>query len=321
VASLRAVVDSAPLIVVAGESLIDRVVRSDATVEALPGGGPFNTARALARLGCRVAFLGALSTDVHGRLLRGALEADGVDLSLAPTSDAATLIATATLDAAGQATYHFEPPASAAAGLAAATLPPETVALHVGTLGLVLEPTATTIADLVAAAPGRVLVMVDPNIRPATIADEATYRARLAAILARADVVKVSRDDLSWLEPGRPPVDAARRLFRRGTGAGASIVLLTDGPNPVLVIGPAGVDEELVPAVAVVDTIGAGDAFGAGFLADWTRSGRGRAELGDRAAVRESVRFATRVAAWTVGRAGADPPALADLGTAREAMP
>jgi fructokinase len=131
--------------------------------------------------------------------------------------------------------------------------------------------------------------------------------------------VKVSRDDVAWLEPGSPPVTATRRLLGHG-GTGPAIILLTDGPEPILVVGPSGIDELPVPAVRVVDTIGAGDAFGAGFLADWTRTGRGRRELEDRAAVRESVRFAMRVAASTVGRAGADPPTLGDLGSAPGAM-
>jgi fructokinase len=309
-----------PLIVVAGESLIDRVVRPDGSVAEHPGGGPFNTARALARLGCRAAFLGGLSTDEHGRLLREALEADGVDLTLARTTDAPTLVATATLDPDGQARYGFEPPGSAAATLREATLPAETAALHVGTLGLLLEPTATTLAGLVADAPTDVVVMVDPNIRPDAIADPARYRARLAAVLARTDVVKVSVDDLAWIDPGIPPADAARRLLGHGSAPGPEIVLLSAGAEPTLIVGATGTDELPVRPAPVVDTIGAGDAFGAGFLAAWIRAGRGRAKLDDRAAVRDAVRFAMRVAAWTVGRPGADPPTLADLGPLEEAM-
>ena len=300
--------DQRPWIVVAGESLVDRLVRPDGGVEEHPGGGPFNTARALGRLGARVGFVGGISTDDRGHVLRRTLEADGVDLSLMQTIDRPTLVATATLDSDGVASYRFDPSDSAAAGLMAASLPVDTVALHVGTLGLVLEPTAATIAGLVAAAPPGVLVMLDPNIRPVAIVDEARYRARLDAVLARADLVKVSVDDLSWLD-SRPEIDvAAGRLVTAGPAA----VLVTNGPAPVRVVTRAGIASVPVPAVPVVDTIGAGDAFSAGFLAAWTRARRGRADLADADAIVEAVRSAVRVASWTVGRAGADPPAPDD---------
>jgi len=305
--------DPRPLIVVAGESLVDRIVRPDGRVEQVAGGGPFTTARALARLGARVAFVGRLSTDPHGRILRELLEADGVDLSLAPATDEPTLIAHAAVDAAGSATYRFEPPGSAAAGLRpedlTTRLPVDTAALHVGTLGLVLEPAATTIAGLVATATDDVLVMLDPNIRPAAIGEEAAYRARLAAVVARADVVKASADDLRWLDPDSPPVETARRLL----DAGPSVVVATDGSRPVLLVTPSGVAEVPVPAAPVVDTVGAGDAFGAGFLAAWIAGGRGRTDLTDDAAVAEAVRFGVRVASWTIGRHGADSPTSAQL--------
>ncbi len=306
--------DDRPLIVVAGESLIDRIVRPDGRREAVPGGGPFTTARALGRLGCRVAFLGRLSSDSDGRLLRSLLVDDGVDLAVAATSDEPTLQAIAELDGRGAASYRFEPPGSAAAGLrpgdVPAGLPAETAVLHVGTLGLVLEPTATTIAGLVAATPPGILVMLDPNIRPLAIADPAAYRARLDAVVRRADVVKVSVDDLRWLEPAVAPIDAARHI----AAMGPAVVLVTDGASPVRIVRPAGVREVEAPRVRVVDTVGAGDAFGAGFLAAWTDARRSAAGLGDEAAVVEAVRFAVRVASWTVGRAGADPPTRAELG-------
>src|SRR6478736_2115187 len=152
-------------IVVAGESLIDRIVRPDGAVEEVVGGGPLTTARALARLGFPVSFVGGLSTDASGGRLRAALAADGVDLSLAVTTEAPTLLAVAALDAAGVASYRFEPAGSAAASLRPADLagglPPDIAVLHVGTLGLVLEPAAETIAGLVATAPPDVLVIVD----------------------------------------------------------------------------------------------------------------------------------------------------------------
>jgi len=303
------VADQRPWIVVAGERLVDRVIRPDGRVEEHPGGGPFNTARALGRLGARVAFVGGLSDDDGGRQLRRTLEADGVDLSFAQTVDRPTLVATATLDAAGVASYRFDPPDSAAAMLTSAELPQGAAVLHVGTLGLVLEPTSTTIARLVAAAPRGVLVMLDPNIRPAAIADGPGYRARLDAVLARADVVKASVDDLRWLEP-RQDADVAAELLLT---AGAAAVLVTNGPAPVRVVTGAAITAVPVPDVAVVDTIGAGDAFSAGFLAAWTSARHGRADLADADAIVEAVRSAIRVASWSVGRAGAGPPTRDDL--------
>ncbi len=302
------------MIVVAGESLVDLLVRRDGGVTATPGGGPFNVARALGRLGQPVTFLGRLSTDPFGRLLRARLVADGVDLGLAPTTDDPTLLAVADIDDDGAATYQFHTVGSAAVGLASsdipAGLPTDTTALHIGTLGLVLEPMASTIAQLVATAPPEVLVMADPNCRPAAIADPAAYRNRLANLFARVDVVKLSTDDLMWLDPDPDPVGAARRVLERGP----AVVLLTNGVGPTRIVSRRNVISVAVPAVMVVDTVGAGDAFGAGFLAAWTRAGRGRAELGDLTAVTEATRFAIEVGSRTVRRAGADPPTVAELG-------
>ncbi|HEY8437374.1 MAG TPA: PfkB family carbohydrate kinase [Candidatus Limnocylindrales bacterium] len=302
-----------PLIVVAGENLIDRIIRPDGRIEEIPGGGPFNTACALGRLGCRVAYLGRISTDDRGRLIRRLLLDDGVDLSLAVATDDPTLLAHASLDGTGNATYRFDWQGSAAAGLRAddlpAGLPGDAAALHVGTLGLVLEPMATTIEGVVAGAPSNVLVMVDPNIRPGVITDPDTFRRRMTAILRRADVVKVSLDDLAWLVPDSGNDEAAR------AATDAALVLVTDGARPVRILRrDASAERFDIPPVTVVDTIGAGDAFGAGFLAEWIRAGRHGDDLRDAAAVRDAVQYAVRVAAWTVGRAGADPPRLADLG-------
>jgi fructokinase len=302
------------LIVVAGESLVDLLVRRDGGVTATPGGGPFNVARALGRLGQPVAFLGRLSTDPFGRLLRARLVADGVDLRLAPTTDDPTLLAVADIDDDGAATYRFHTVGSAAVGLTSADipdgLPPDTTALHVGTLGLVLEPMASTIAGVIATAPPDVLVMADPNCRPAAIADPAAYRYRLANLFARVDLVKLSTDDLMWLDPDPDAVGAARRVLERGP----AVVLLTNGGGPTRIVSRRNVISVAVPGVRVVDTVGAGDAFGAGFLAAWTRAGRGRAELGDTSALTEATRFAIEVGSRTVGRAGADPPTMAELG-------
>ena len=301
------------MIVVAGESLVDLVVRHDGTVTATPGGGPYNVARALGRLGTEVAFLGRISTDPFGRVLRAGLEADGVDPGCVTQTDDPTMLAVAEIDPHGTAAYRFYAHGTAAVGLSAGDipdgLPAATTAFHVGSLGLVLEPMAATIERLVLEAPAGVLVVADPNCRPAAIHDPADYRARLERVLGRVDVVKVSTEDLAWLEPGGEPVAAARRLL----AGGAAVALLTDGPRPVRVVTRAGVAALEVPDVAVLDTIGAGDAFGAGFLAAWTRARHGRAELGDTAAVLQGTRFAIEIGARTVARAGADPPTSEEL--------
>lgn len=309
------------MIVVVGEALVDLIVREDGTVTAVPGGGPYNVARALGRLGRSVAFVGRLSTDRFGRILRARLVADGVDVSWAPTTDDPTTLAVAELDAAGAAAYQFHTVGTSAAGLVPsdlpAGLPPGTVALHVGTLGLVLEPTATTIEGLVAAAPPDVLVMLDPNCRPSAIGDPAAYRSRLARILGRADVIKVSADDIGWLEPTLDHVRAVRTLLAgigRSPGPGPRAALLTDGGRPVRIVTADAVATVEVPLTDVVDTVGAGDAFGAGFLAAWTHAGHGRADFADIDALAAATRFAVEIGRRTATRAGAEPPTNAELG-------
>ena len=301
------------MIVVAGESLIDLIVGADGRVEAIPGGGPYNVARTLGRLGQSVSFLGRLSTDRFGSILRAGLGSENVGLDLAPTTDAPTLLAVVELDDGGAARYRFYVEGTAAPGLSAddlpAALPATTTALHVGTLGLVFEPMAATIEALVAAAAPNVLVVADPNCRPTAIVDAVGYRARLRRILGRVDIVKVSVDDLAWLDPLDRPLEAAGRLMDLGPPA----VLITDGPRPVRLLTSSGVIELAVPTVRVVDTVGAGDAFGGGFLAAWTDAGRGRGDLADEQALVAATQFAIEVGALTTTRAGAEPPTLAEL--------
>jgi fructokinase len=303
------------VVLVGGEALVD-LVPNDGVLHPHPGGGPFNTARTIGRLGQPVAYLGRLSTDQFGTEHQQLLTDDGVGLQAAVRTGQPSTLAIAEVDAAGAARYRFYAYGTAAPGLtpeaALAALPPEVAAVHIGTLGLVLEPLADALEATVAALGARALVMVDPNCRPGAIEDPGAYRARLERVLADTDVVKVSDDDLAYLDPARTAAEAARALLVLGP----RVVLLTRGREGALVVTAEGDIAVPAPPIQVVDTIGAGDAFGGGFLAWWRANGLGAADLADRDALLDATRFAVMVAARTCERAGAWPPRLEELGAA-----
>jgi fructokinase len=300
------------VIVVAGEALVDLVPDADGSLRPHPGGGPFNTARTCARLGRDTAFLGRLSTDRFGATLEALLAADGVSLDAVVRTDEPTTLALAEVDEHGAARYRFYERATSAPGLEAAealaALPPDPAILHVGTLGIHLEPIATAIEALVERVAGSALVAVDPNVRTDVLSDPAAFRARLARILGRADLLKLSEDDLAWLAPGAPLEEGVRSLL----GA-ARAGVLTRGGEGALVVTRSGAAQVAAPRVDVVDTIGAGDAFGGGLLTWWAMHDLGPGALADLDAVVGATRFACRVAALTCARAGASPPALAEV--------
>ncbi len=302
-------------IVVAGEALMDVVASAEdpLALRAHPGGGPYNTARTLGRLERPVGYLGCLSSDAFGARLRAGLEADGVSLAGVVATDRPTTLAMASLDARGAASYEFYAQGTAAPALspsvALEALPRDLAALHVGTLGLVFEPVGEALEAAVGAVGGDVLVVLDPNCRPPAVPDPAAFRARIDRICERADLVKVSDEDLAFLRPGAAVLDAARSVLDLGPAA----VLITRGDHGVVVLRRSGEVTIEVRAAQVVDTIGAGDAFGGGLLAWWHARELGRDALGDGTALLDATRFANEVAALTVERAGASPPRVADL--------
>jgi fructokinase len=300
-------------IVVGGEALVDLVPHAAGELRAHAGGGPYNTARTLGRLEQDVHYLGCLSDDGFGARLRAQLVEDAVKLDTAVDTPLPTTLALAELDEHGAATYRFYTEGTSAPALepeaALNALPERVDMLHVGTLGLVMEPTALALQAVVEAVADQALIMVDPNCRPTFIADRGTYRRSLAATLRFAHVVKVSNDDLEYLEPGSDPIAAARALLEDGP----RVALLTLGPDGAMIVTADTTETVPAPKIKVVDTIGAGDAFGGGFLAWWQLRGLDRDALGDADAVRAATTFACVVAARTCERAGASPPRLSDL--------
>ncbi|MDQ0946783.1 fructokinase [Streptomyces phaeochromogenes] len=301
-------------ITVLGECVADAFAEpanasNELALRVLPGGGPANTAVALARLATPARFLARLSGDVFGRLFRAHLEASGVDLTYAVAAAEPSTLAVAELDATGQAAFSFHAQNTAdwqwTSGELARVDLSETVCVHTGSLALVREPGGAVVEEFLAAAAPRATISIDPNVRPLLVHPE-VYRARLAHWCALADVLRLSEDDLELLLPGTPPEQACDIWH----AAGARLVVITRGADGAL----ASLDGERiqVPAVPtrVADTVGAGDSFAAGLLHHLGARGL----LGGRLTelrlddVAEACLFATRVAALTCAVAGPNPP-------------
>lgn len=311
---------SEPTIFCCGEALVDMLpeVLADgrAAFSPHPGGSVFNTAIALGRLGMDVGLVTGLSSDFFGDLLREALAESGVDARYAVVSDQPTTLAFVRLDA-GQARYRFYDEQSAGRMLEVSDMPalPESAsALFFGGISLACEPAADAYAALAERSEGRV-IMVDPNIRPGFIENDVRYRDRLRRLFAVADVVKVSDEDLAWLEPGAESMAGQVAGLRR---QGAGLVLVTRGGEGVEAWLPDGgqLHVPVVP-VEVVDTVGAGDTFNAGFLACLASNAcltRGFLAAPDAEVLTEAIAWGARVAGLTVQRAGANPPWREELG-------
>ncbi|MCF1708784.1 carbohydrate kinase [Tabrizicola sp. J26] len=302
------------MILSCGEALIDMLPRESTAGEAAfapyAGGAVFNTAIALGRLGATSGFFTGLSTDLFGEILDQTLAASKVDTSLCARSGRPTTLAFVKL-VNGQATYAFYDENTAGRLLSVADLP--ALPSHIGTLffggiSLVNDPAAGAYDELQsrAAAAGRV-TMIDPNIRPGFITDQAAYRARIARMMARADIVKLSDEDLHWLEGAGDITALARGIVARGP----KVVFITEGAKGARAITATGERFVASQKVTVADTVGAGDTFNAGVMAALDRDGMltkaAVAELSD-AALDAALSLGSRAAAVTVSRPGANPP-------------
>ncbi|TMR09353.1 carbohydrate kinase [Nonomuraea turkmeniaca] len=282
------------------------------SLRVLPGGGPANTAVALARLGTPTRFLGRISGDVFGGLFREHLAVSGVDLSACVEAGEPSTLAVAALDRHGQAEYTFYAegtadwqwtpyelgvPGEGGDRLGAAGC------LHTGSLALVRQPGGAAIEEFARAAAEHATISIDPNVRP-SLASRDDYQVERWC--EWTDILKLSGDDLGFLLPGVP----MGRACDTWHAAGARLVVITRGAAGALVSLDGERADVPAPKVEVVDTVGAGDSFTAGLLHHLGAKGLlgGRLDALDLATAVEAAAFAARVSALTCSVAGANPP-------------
>jgi fructokinase len=299
---------------VIGESLID-IVENDGqiTVEHV-GGSPLNVAVGLARLGREIDFLTRIGDDSHGRRIVEYVNAAGAQLVSGSQVADRTATARAAVGADGSADYVFDLDWR----LSGTPMVPPPLFVHTGSIAAVQEPGCLAVAALVDTYRVSATITFDPNVRPSLIVDRDLGRERIEHLVERSDIVKVSEEDLRWIDPDRPP----ERIAETWLALGPAIVAVTMADRGAMALCAAG--EVRVPArpVGVVDTVGAGDAFMVGLIdALWGRGVLGaerRAELG-KIQVDEltaALEAASLSSALTVARAGADLPNRAALDAA-----
>lgn len=306
------------MIVCAGEALIDMLPRTTETGENAfaphAGGAVFNTAIALGRLGRPTGFVSGISTDFFGDILRDTLHDSGVSTDLAVFSDRPTTLAFVRL-VDGQASYAFYDEGTAGRMLEVAdlpTLPEHARALFFGGISLVAEPCGSFYEALMSREAGRRLTMIDPNIRPGFIADEAAYRGRLERMVAMADIVKISDEDLLWLSGEGALSERVDALL----ALGPHIVCVTLGGDGAIAFTRTEQVRAEARKVEVVDTVGAGDTFNAGLLASLAEQdllSRAALKQATPGQLRQALDLAVSAAAVTVSRAGANPPRRDEL--------
>ena len=302
------------MILSCGEALIDMLPRTTTLGEPAfspyAGGAVFNTAIALGRLGAPSAFFSGISNDMLGQILTETLEASKVDTQHCARSDRPTTVAFVKL-VDGQATYAFYDENTAGRLLSQDQLPtlPTTIStLFFGGISLVNDPAASTYEALQARESAARVTMIDPNIRPGFIAGkEAPYRARIERMIARADIVKLSDEDLHWLMGDGDLSALARQILEKGP----KLVFITEGAAGARAITATQNRFVAATPVSVADTVGAGDTFNAGALAALHDAGvltkAALATLPD-ATLDAALTLGTRAAPITVSRAGANPP-------------
>lgn len=301
------------MIVCCGEALIDMipVSPSDGSGDFHPiaGGAVFNTAIALGRLNVPVGFFTGISTDKYGRQISEELRNSRVDMSRVIVSDRPTMLAFVKLTD-GQASYVFHDENTASISLAHEHLPKASKmvdAYFFGGISLVSEPCATTYEALMAREHANNVIMLDPNIRPAFVSDERKYRERLNRMFGYTDIVKVSDEDLDWISWQKPEEDAVADLIAKGV----AVVIVTKGAKGAsLYTGNIEVGAT-PPKTPVIDTVGAGDTFNAGFLFWLSRNDslkKEKLKVLSGEELQNALNQGVYISSCVVGKKGANPP-------------
>jgi fructokinase len=290
---------------VCGEVLIDLIPGADGVRVPHVGGGPANTAKALARLGLDAHFIDGISTDEYGVAARKELLDDEVKLDLALTSEKPTCLAIITLDANGSASYEFKIEGTATFDFSESWLPDPSRSkpnvLHIGTLVTVIQPGADVLYDWAIKVAEFAPIVYDPNIRPSVMGDRDEYQASVEKWAAISSVIKVSDDDMAWLYPGIEYSDVAKRWIADG----AALVVVTRGANGIVGFTADGVVEVPGVKIEVADTVGAGDTVGAIIVEAMVEKGIINL-TGD--VLKSTLHRAAVAAGITCSRKGAQPP-------------
>jgi len=305
-------------IIVCGEALIDLVPRKfedEAAYVAMPGGSPFNIAKAVALAGGESFFHGALSTDFFGELLLSDLRSAGVRDELIEISDKLTTLAF--VDFAGisprYAFYNVDTPSVGFKPGIGDFDVGEGAIIAVGSISLIDQPAADRIAEFAIAESKRAMLAFDPNVRPQMIKNRSEWERRIGAILDAASIVKLSAEDLDYISPGSTRDEFAASVLTRG----AALVLVTDGENGAAAFSNSGRATEMAPGITVADTVGAGDSFMGAALVWLAEQGMSnRRNLPDKLSsekLEELLRFATRAAAINCTRTGCSPPTRIEI--------
>ncbi|MDY3049082.1 MAG: carbohydrate kinase [Rothia sp. (in: high G+C Gram-positive bacteria)] len=306
------------MLTVIGEALVDVVQRPGLESHAHPGGSPLNVAVGVSRLGHQAQFIGRYGDDAYGQLIDAHLRASGVHLPVGADSKK-TSVAQATIGQSGAAEYEFDIDWSLdAAAATLAEVGQSAQAVHVGSIGAMLEPGASLVLETIAQAAPHALISYDPNCRPSIVPDASVARDWAEKIVAHSHLVKASDEDLLWLYPHRTLEESARAWLELG----ASMVVVTRGEmGPWALTRKTSPEGLALPAyrVEVADTVGAGDSLMAALLAALLDRGisgsgaRAALELLSKEELKEILGFAAVAAGITVSREGANPPTREEL--------